>query len=209
MNNKTKQIIAQLFSALMHPLLMPIYLTLVLMFAPEIAPSYPIKVKIVYIGIVTFCCSLLPLSALLLLEHIGTITSFDLHQRNERFLPMSIIMLCYFICIWLLQHYRAPGLLIMMIQGIALAIMLIAIISLIWKISAHTTSAGGALGICILIAIIYHIDLATWTILITLLGGTLGWARLHLNRHTVKQVNYGYLTGFSVVILTYGWHLYF
>lgn len=201
--------VAQGLSGLLHPLLLPIYLTLIAMYAPAVAPTIDPRIKLAYMLIVSFSCSLLPLSILLVLERLGKITSVDLHQRQERFLPMLIIMLCFFLCIILLQHYKAPSLLVISMQGVALAIMFVSSISLVWKISAHLTGMGGALGVSLLFALIYRIDLSYIAIIISLLSGLLAWARLTLKHHTLKQVSYGFLLGFSAVIVTYIWHAYF
>lgn len=201
--------IAQFLSGAMHPLLLPIYLTLTVMYAPAIAPTIDPRTKLSYLLIVSLCCSLLPLTVLLILEKIGKISSVDLHQRQERFTPMLVIMLCFFLCIMLLQHYKAPSLLVIAMQGVGVAIILIASISLLWKISAHLTGMGGALGICVIFALVYQIDLSRLVIILTLLSGLLGWARLHLRHHTLQQVYYGFMVGFSTVIATYVWHIYF
>ena len=201
--------IAQGLSGILHPLLLPIYLTLIALYAPTVAPAIAPRIKLAYMLIVSFSCSLLPLGLLLILERIGKISSVDLHQRQERFLPMLVIMLCFFLCIALLQYYNAPSLLIIAMQGVGIAIMLIASISLVWKISAHLTGMGGALGICLLFALIYRLDLSHIAIIISLLAGLLAWARLVLKHHTLKQVSYGFLVGFSAIIMTYIWHAYF
>ena len=200
--------LAQILSGALHPLLLPIYLTIIALYSP-VAPTIDPRIKLVYLLIVSFCSSILPLCALLLLKRSGKISSVNLNQRQERFFPMLIIMLCFFLCIMLLQRLRAPSLLIISMQGVGIAIILIASISLVWKISAHLTGLGGALAISIIFSLVYRIDLSFIAVIIVLLSGLLAWARLILHKHTLKQVSYGFLVGFTTVIITYTWHIYF
>ena len=92
----------------------------------------------------------------------------------------------------------------MFMVGSALTVVVMALINLKWKISAHMAGIGG------LIALIFQIhvqDLSAfdlfWTMcLIIILAGVLGSARLALRRHDMLQVLAGVVVGFLCVCLT-------
>ena len=203
MPEQSKYILAQSLSGLFHPLLLPLYLGMGLLFIPQFAPNIPVQLKWQAISIVAYTFVILPVSILYLLAKWGKIKSIHLNEQRERFLPMILVALSYILGLRLLHVFEAPTTLIILMRGVCLAILLVAFISIIWKISAHTTAAGGALGIIVLLCIIYKTNLSSLAAFITLISGATGWARLYLNRHTVKQVNYGFMAGFSTMIISF------
>jgi len=92
----------------------------------------------------------------------------------------------------------------MFMVGSALTVMVMALINLKWKISAHMAGIGG------LIALVYQIhvqDLSAFDLFwllsfIIILAGGLGSARLVLKRHDLVQVLAGVVVGFACVSLT-------
>jgi len=81
--------------------------------------------------------------------------------------------------------------------SISLTLVLLTIITLFWKISAHTTGISGTAGI--FAALLFGVDtsLIYIALIVTLfLMGLVGAARLALNAHTEKQVWVGYVIGF-------------
>lgn len=206
MNEQSKHIIAKALSAIFHPLMLPVYLALGLLFLPQFAPPIATASKWQAISIVAYTFVILPVSILYILARIGKITSIQLNEQRERFLPMLLIAISYIIGLRVLHVFDAPATLILLMRGVCLAIILVALISIIWKISAHTTAIGGALGIIILLSVIYKTNLSSLAAFITIFAGAIGWARLYLERHTVKQVNYGFLAGFSTMIISFMLH---
>ena len=85
--------------------------------------------------------------------------------------------------------------------GAALLALITLIVNFFWKISAHTVSMGGVLGILTGLHLILLIDL-NWIIFTTvILGGIAGYARMLAGTHSEAQVYSGYLLGFLVTFL--------
>jgi membrane-associated phospholipid phosphatase len=92
----------------------------------------------------------------------------------------------------------------MFMVGSAITALLMALINLKWKISAHMAGIGGV------IALIYQIhvmglsafDLLWLLCLSIVVAGALGSARLALRRHDILQVLAGVVLGFLCVMLT-------
>lgn len=206
MPEQSKQILAHTLSGLFHPLLMPIYLGLALLFIPQFSPTIPTPLKWQAISIIAYTFVILPVSILFLLAKWGKISSVQLTVQRERFLPMLLVSISYIIGLRLLHVFDAPSTLILLMRGVCLAIIVVALISIVWKISAHTTAIGGALGIIVLLSMMYNTNLASLAAFITLFAGAIGWARLYLKRHTVKQVNYGFMAGFSTIVVSFLLH---
>ena len=206
MQEQSKQILAQTLSGIFHPLLLPVYLGIGLLFIPQFAPPLATSSKWQAMSIISYTFVILPVSILFVLAKWGKITSMQLNIGRERFLPMIMVALSYILGLRLLHAFHAPDTLILMMRGVCLAIILVAFISIVWKISAHTTAVGGALGITVLLSITYKIDLSGLAAFITLFAGVIGWSRLYLNRHTIKQINYGFMAGFSTMIVSFLLH---
>ncbi len=210
MSEKTKHILAQTFSGIFHPLIMPLYLAIVLLFMHPLAiPVTNIRYKWYALLVVSYAFILLPVGILFILKKIKKISSINLNNQKERFLPLLLIAVCYVIGLRLLRIHQVPATitLILLLKGVCLAIIIVTIISTFWKISAHTTSIGGALGIIMLLAVMYKIDLTYVAITVCLIAGGIGWSRLYLKRHTLQQIIYGFLTGFCAITTSFYLHL--
>lgn len=206
----TKQVqlyLAKAFSAVLHPLMMPFYLALACLFVHPIAPYISLGLKFIYLGIATVSFITLPVLILTILKAFKLISSINLEKQKERALPFFLIALCYQLGIALLSKLSAPYMLILIMNGATLSIIMIAIVSIFWKISAHLTGMGGAFAAVFLINITFYTNFTTMAVAITLLAGGLGWARLYLNRHTIKQVSYGFMAGLCIIPLPYFFRL--
>ena len=63
---------------------------------------------------------------------------------------------------------------------------------------------GGLMGLMFAYSLLFHVNLISVLILISLLGGILGWARLKREAHTPAQVYVGFVGGFFIVF-SYMW----
>lgn len=207
MTKQTKKTAAKIISGVFHPLMMPIYLSVAMLFIPIFASFIPLRYKWYYLIIVVYSFALFPIGILFILHKLKKISSINLKEQKERFLPFLLITICYILGMRILHLFHAPSTLTILMKGVCLAIIIIALISTFWKISAHMTAIGGALGILVLLAIMYKIDLSLTAIIISLISGGVGWARLYLKCHNFKQISYGFMTGFCAVILSFYMHV--
>jgi membrane-associated phospholipid phosphatase len=199
MPEQSQHYLAKAFSAILHPLMMPFYLSYVCLFVEPMSPFISIKLKLVYLGIATIAFVTIPALILTLLKSLGFISSIQLKDRKERTFPMLLVAISYYIGIYLLNKTSAPWFLVLTINGVLLSIIAVSIVSRFWKISAHATGIGGALATIVLMSIAFHTNLTDYACSIALLAGGLGWARLHLKQHTITQVLVGFITGLCFV----------
>jgi hypothetical protein len=82
--------------------------------------------------------------------------------------------------------------------GGGLAILITALINLKYKISAHMVGIGGMLGGLMAISSLTQFDMTVYYILVILVAGLIGFARLILKEHQPYQLYLGFLLGLIV-----------
>lgn len=137
----------------------------------------------------------------------GYIPSLYLDNRLDRRLPYFITGIIYsaltFLFATRMQLVSETSPEISVILGsITVSILLVGLVSLYWKISAHSVGIGGVLGTLIAIILKFgETELIFILALLTSLAGLIMSARLHLNAHTLRQVSIGFIVGMAIGIL--------
>lgn len=149
-----------------------------------------------------------PAILMYLLVRSGLIPDLYLDNRLDRRLPYLFTAGIYAFVTFLFANRlqliseTSPEIAILL-GSITLSILLVGLTSLYWKISAHSVGIGGVLGTLIAITVKFgESDLVLILALFTFLAGLIMSARLHLNSHTLLQVNVGLLTGITLSMLT-------
>lgn len=189
--------ISQYISMLFHPLLMPFY-AMAILFNLHSYLSYSIasEVKKIVLFIVFITCFVMPVLITLYLLQKGFIRSLEMNERRERRVPFLATMLMYVGCYLLLRQLPAPELVpAIVISGAAIIAVAFAV-NLFWKISIHMIGLGGLAGIIFVSGDRILSDVSFYFILILIISGITGWARLSRESHTSMQVYTGFLTGF-------------
>jgi membrane-associated phospholipid phosphatase len=210
---------AQILSALLHPLLMPTIIFGILFYvAPESIQNLELFNNTARVGLMSLKIGLLlliflqtfvlPVFTIYCLHRFGFVNDLKMETLEDRRLPYMITLAIYtFVATFFtLKLKQLPEVAIIM-TGIAFSIAAVAIISLYWKISAHSVGISGTLGALIGIVIKFEsYELFYPIIAVILIGGLLIAARLHLNAHTPAQVIAGSFIGLiislSVVLLS-------
>ena len=195
--------LANFLSTALSPLLMPTYgVFLALWVSILCLLPYGRRVAILLICMGITC--IMPLIFLSVLRHFKLVKDLHVNVREERTIPYLFTALCYAVAAYYLYYCHAPQWFIMFMVGSAITILVVVLINLKWKISAHMTGIGGV------IALIYQIHvqgLSAFELLGLLccsivVAGLLGSARLALRRHDTWQVLAGVVVGFLCVSLT-------
>lgn len=138
---------------------------------------------------------IMPLAFIGYLVKAGKASDFDVSIRRQRFAPMTV-SLSGAIAGWLLVAFgTAPHLLVVLATTNIVLISLLFSITLLWKISVHTTIAA---------------SLAIWAwFLFGLMGlafllslPLISWSRVRLGRHTVSQTIAGAILGSTAVYMS-------
>ena len=194
--------LSKFISIILHPIFMPLlalYLTLETL--PSVAFAISQYLNYIY-GIVICCTIILPLLSIFFLMRKGRVSSLEMSNHKERSLPLFITVLWMSLGFYMLNHTLIyPYLLKAELFGAILIILFAAIISKFWKISLHLLAIGGVVGVFIALQLIvggvFHLLL-----ILILLSGILGVARIQQKAHNHTQVYVGFLLGVSVELIT-------
>ena len=201
--NKFTAGLANFLSTALSPLLMPTYgVFMVLWVSVLCLLPYGTRVSVLLVCMGITC--ILPLIFLSVLRHFKLVKDLHVEKREQRFFPYMFTALCYTVAAYYLYYCHSPQWFVMFMVGSAVTVLIMAIINLKWKISAHMAGIGGV------VALVYQIHVRGlsafdlfWMLCITIMvAGLLGSARLVLNRHDAWQVLAGVVVGFLSVSLT-------
>lgn len=194
-------ILARIVSLILHPLLMVVYAIIVIFMYTDFKFLYGNQF-IQFLAPVFFLSCAIPASGIYMLKVTGIITDFKLKNKGERLLPFTIFLFSYGL---LFYYFFSAKLAVWFLAVLAVPIVLLIIyylISFSWRISAYMMGIGGLTGS--ILSICYNVkglNLYVLFIILFILAGCLGVARLTLNRNTPAQVYAGYLVGIVVSYL--------
>lgn len=185
-------------------MLVPTYA--MVLFCKTIAASQPGVIPhrwylVVILGTLLLTFSI-PFSALLLLWK-GDIQQAYMPNKESRYIPyfygLISVILWYF---FLYKVVSMPPIINWLTIGSIVCLILVTLINLRWKISAHLTMMGALLGS--ILSYCYYMGLFPYGLwlAILLIGWIVMWARLFLNTHTQAEVIVGYLMGIVVTFTT-------
>jgi hypothetical protein len=148
---------------------------------------------------------MLPVLSLAMLKTLGVVRSFRLETREERLIPFTITTALYVAITFLFYYQSRMGLndnflKIMIIMG-GLAFVA-TILTLSFKVSIHSLTAWGIVGVIILLNKASEINSLFYpAIIAVLLTGVIMSARLQLQAHTLKEVMWGSIAGLATSIV--------
>ncbi len=199
------KVLATIISYLFHPSIVTSYIFgMVLFFHPNVMlPSMAVKIYLIsLVGTTTF---LLPVLFVFILLKLKVVSSLHLEKQKERTLPFFFTALMYYLTYVNLQNINyLPPLLSDVLMIVTASVIMLGIVNLKYKISAHAAGIGGLVCISFLI---YNLSADENTkylpMAASLIAGMVFSSRLYLNAHTSMQVYSGGLLGFSIAFGSY------
>jgi hypothetical protein len=140
--------------------------------------------------------SLPPLMYVIWLVHRGELADIHMPQRRSRIKPLGVMTSWLIICMILLSRWGAPPALNLFLMGTLLQIGILSLVTLFWQISFHSATISAAAATAVAVG-----GATTWPIAISLLVPLVGWSRVRLRRHTLRQVTAGCVVGTMVALL--------
>lgn len=191
---------ADLISAFFSPLFIPTYATASVLWG-TVLRYIPMSVRLWVLTAIFTLTALMPALFIAFLIRKGHASDAALSKRKERKLPFCMTMLCYLGAIWFMHWVNAPLWLTGFFFGATVVLLIDILITLRWKISAHSSALGGYCGALYWLG--RHGLLAgdgmVWLSMAFIILGAVGWARIYLDRHTPAQVLAGAVLAFTVV----------
>lgn len=193
--------LANLISYVFHPLLMATGLVAILYyFAPSVIQPIS-EASIIPILLMVFILTyIIPLISIGMLKLTSSISSFKLSNRKERLMPFFFVTIYYALTTYLFANKVVLGrTLIIIFLAITAIIFLVAVITIFYKISAHSAGAWGLVGFLLGLYFKYPDNHLYYPIMaFIVLAGIINSSRLYLNEHDLEETFWGSILGFSI-----------
>ncbi|SJZ58267.1 hypothetical protein [Sediminibacterium ginsengisoli] len=196
---------AKFISYLFHPLFIPTYvfLLLVFQFPYEFAGITVWQLKMRFFS-VFWLTAFFPAFAVFLLWRLKFSESIFLRTQKERIVPYVITMFFYWWMYYLSRNFTdQPAVLKFFYMGIFAATVFGLIINNYMKISMHGMGVGGAVAAVILFAFHYQAPMGFSISIAILLTGLVCTSRLLVSDHSEKEVYAGLLVGIICQVAAY------
>ena len=192
---------ANILSGLFHPLLMATY-GMGLAFMSTYLVIYPLPLKLWILSGVFLMTAALHALFIYLMFQLKADADWSLDQRRRRTLPYLVYIGGSVASALFLYKMLMPFWISAMFLGVAIAMLLALCINFFWKISAHMIGLGGLLGGMMGVARMYFMNPYIGFMIVLLVGGLVGSARLILQKHTCGQLLAGYGLGFISIYIS-------
>ena len=196
-----EQKFANLISVLFHPVLIPTYMLVVLLNSGYFYTfGFSGEVKLYLIAFVFIMTCLIPASLMFVLKKTGIIKTIRMNDRQERMIPIAITSVIYYITYYALSKTGILNVYNRFLLGITVLSLFSLLINFSTKISLHMIAMGGITGALLGFMLNFPVDTAVSVYLFFLLSGLVGYARLTISNHTLRQVYNGFMLGFVVML---------
>jgi membrane-associated phospholipid phosphatase len=185
--------IAHIISEVLQP---PLVVSVMLLVSPAGDAGFP---GTIWFGALALCfvCGL-PFAVVIWLVRLGKITDHHVSNRKQRAPVLMMTAGSVTAGLLVLTSLDAPASVLAMVLTIVGGIVVLAAVSLFWKMSGHASAIACS-------AVIGAQMLGPTGLLLLLLIPAVGWARVALGAHTVGQVVAGSL--FGGIVMAGAWSL--
>jgi len=192
--------LAKVISIVFHPVIVPT-LGMVLLFNSGFYFELLLwEAKRFVLLVVFFTTCILPMLSVAVLS-LNPKFDVNMPDSRDRLIPLLSSALFYYLGFFLLRKVQAvPEFKLFMLASV-LVIVALLVISIKWKISNHMATIGGLSGALFALAFRNGINPVYSVLIVVLLSGLIGSARLSLKKHSVAQLAAGYGLGFVVLYL--------
>ena len=192
--------LAKIISVIFNPLIVPTLGFLLLLNSGFYFSMISWEAKRFVLLVVLFTTCILPL---LTIAVLALNPKFDITMNNhkERILPLLFSSVFYYLGYLLLNKMKAFSVFNLYLIASIIVIIILLLISFRWKISNHMAALGALTGALFALSFRLGINPIWFVLLLIIISGVVGSARLILNKHTLPEIAVGYLIGFSVLYL--------
>jgi len=190
--------IAKVISIVFHPVLVPTIGLLLLLNSGFYFTMLSWEAKRFVLLVVFFSTCILPLLSVAIM---ALNPKFDIMMpgSRDRIMPLLSSSIFYYLGYMLLSKGRAFPEFKLFLLASVLVIVALLVISFKWKISNHMAAIGGLAGTLFALSFRSGMNPVYSLLIVVLISGLVGTARLILEKHTIGQLIAGYGLGFSVL----------
>lgn len=193
--------LAQFISVIAHPIFLPTWMFLILV-SSGLCNIYNTNITIVFstIFVTTF---VIPMIFMFILKKVGVIKSITMERREDRFIPLIIMVIFLYTTQTLFRDVTALGFFNFFIVCNIILCSIVFWINIYWKISLHAIGCGSLVSIIFILASISAEIFLPYLFASIIISGVVGSARLYLKSHSSSQVYTGFAVGFMTVLIIY------
>ncbi len=193
--------LAQFISVIAHPIFLPTWMFLILV-SSGLCNIYNTNITIVFstIFVTTF---VIPMIFMFILKKVGVIKSITMERREDRFIPLIIMVIFLYTTQTLFRDVTALGFFNFFIVCNTILCCIVFWINIYWKISLHAIGCGSLVSIIFILASISAEIFLPYLFASIIISGVVGSARLYLKSHSTSQVYTGFAVGFITVLIIY------
>ncbi|MEA4985402.1 hypothetical protein SDC9_79247 [bioreactor metagenome] len=191
----------KVISFVFQPLLMPTFGIIMLLFT-NLALFYTDIWKWFALGGTFLFTAILPATPILMMMRKGQIRDLYISKREQRTFPYLFSLLAYiFWTIFMWRVLQVPFFIVAMGVGSVLSIIIITLVNMKWKISAHLSGIGGLTGGVFAYCYVMAVNPVWLMILMLVISALTALSRIELKAHTPTQTLAGFTVGFLMVFL--------
>jgi hypothetical protein len=190
--------LAKIVSVIFHPVLLPT-LGFILLFTSGFYNSMlTVDAKRFILLVIFFSTATLPMLSVAILA-LNSKFDFLMPNNRDRIIPLLFTSIFYYIGFILLGRIHfLPVFKLFMIASVLLIVLLL-LISFKWKISIHMASIGAVSATFFALSFRGGVNPMTAIVIVVIVSGLIGTARLVLNKNNLLQVTAGYILGFIIL----------
>jgi hypothetical protein len=151
-----------------------------------------------YLMVLFLSSTIAPMLLVFGLKKIGKVSDYNITFREQRFLPLLVLVAINALGYEFMKQFDAPRLLSGILLFNAVNMVFILLVTLQWKISIHLFTFSSSVALLFL-QFGYE---ALWLLFLV---PVLMWSRIHLKAHNFMQTLVGGAVGFSVMFAELKW----
>ena len=187
---------ARVISYLLHPLIITTLGMAILFTSGTSLSVLQPEVKRLTLIVISLFTFVFPAGMIIILYLTGTIRNIELQERKERVLPMALTVILYLFTFFVIRGIpQLTGAHIVFLFCPPAALFLSLVFNYFMKPSIHMAGVGVLLGIILVAALIYGANIEYMFIIVVILGGLIGSARLILGFHKPGEIFTGFMIG--------------
>jgi membrane-associated phospholipid phosphatase len=197
------QTLARLFSTIFHPIFMPLYTILTILYAfPFRYEHVPYKIWNITIFILLGMTMVVPAVIIFIMKKLEIVSDYDISEQKQRILPYLIFFFFYLLTFLQFRpteissnDFMQDSLLAAIFLGATISLTCAFFLNNFLKVSVHTMAVANLFTFICLISRNTQKSLFILLILSLIVVGLTGSARIFLRAHTTREVYYGFLCG--------------
>lgn len=193
---------ATVISYLFHPLLMPTLGLLLLLNSGTYLSLLDPAAKRAILFVMALGTLFFPLIMIPVLYYRNLVPDLQNPTGEERRIPQLIVLILYIITFVYFIRLPLSKVIHAYVLSAAIALFLILIVGIKFRISSHMTGLGGVTGMILALLLLYETPLLAPLLLVILAAGLTGTSQLILGHHRASEVYSGYGLGLGVVLIT-------